>query len=427
MLVIFKTAKLLRTKQQINHLPKLISMKKILLSFLLAIPVLGFSQSFQVNLQGQKQTAMGGAGAGLALDEAAVFFNPGAVSFLKKNGVQAGVNGIWLKTAFNQTGSSITEHNKSKVPTPAAAYAVFGSPESRLRFGIGAYTPFGGAMHWKEDWSGKFTVTSLDLQAIYIQPTLSLKITDQIGIGAGLVYALGKVDLQRAVPYTNNTGQQATAQLKGNSKDFGWNAGIFIKTISGMSVGITHRSQVSATVKNGDAIFANVPSSVQPLLPASFNATLPLPATSTVGFGFYPSEKTTIALDVNWVWWHTYKDLAFYYNNGTSTVSPRNYHDAATFRVGIQNQASSFLTLRAGAGYALSPVGTGYVTPEVPDANRILLSAGIGLKPSERFGVDFSFLYENLKSRTETNIESGLSGTFKTVAYIPGVALSYKF
>lgn len=39
-------------------------MKKILLSFLLAIPVFGFSQSFQVNLQGQKQTGMAGAGTG---------------------------------------------------------------------------------------------------------------------------------------------------------------------------------------------------------------------------------------------------------------------------------------------------------------------------------------------------------------------------
>lgn len=401
-------------------------MKKILLSFLLATPVLGFSQSFQVNLQGQKQTAMGGAGAGLALDEAAVFFNPGAVSFFKQNGLQAGAHGIFLKAAFNETGSQTTEYNKNKVPTPAAAYAVFGAPEGRLRFGIGAYTPFGGAMHWNENWTGKYTLTSLDLRAIYIQPTVSLKITDNIGIGAGLVYALGHVDLKRALPYTSN-GQQTTAQLKGDSKDFGWNAGIFIKTVSGVSVGLTHRSQVTAHVEDGAANFFNAPASVQPLLPGKFNASLPLPATSTIGFGFYPSEKTTIALDVNWVWWHTYKELGFYYDNGTSTVSPRNYHDAATFRLGIQNETTSFLTLRAGVGYALSPVGAGYVTPEVPDADRLLLSAGIGLKPTARLGIDFSFLYENLKSRTETNHETNLSGTFKTLAYIPGVALSYKF
>ncbi|PYF70724.1 OmpP1/FadL family transporter [Pedobacter nutrimenti] len=404
-------------------------MKKILLSVLLAVPVWGFSQSFQVNLQGQKQTAMGGAGTGVAMDEAAVFFNPGAVSFLKQNGVQGGVNGIILKTSFSQAGSNITEHNQNKLPTPFAAYAVFGSPQNRLRFGLGVYTPFGGAMHWDTNWTGKYTVTSLDLQAVYIQPTLSLKITDNIGIGGGVVYSLGKVDLRRAIPITLNNGESSTAQLKGTSKDFGWNAGIYINTLSGVTIGISHRSKINATVDNGDANFV-VPDALKPTFPTKFNAQLPLPATSTIGFGFYPSDKTTIALDVNWVQWHVYKDLAFDYDNNTripDTKSPRNYHDAATFRLGIENKVSSIVALRAGVGYALTPVGDGYVTPEVPDANRLLLSAGIGFKPSERFGVDFSFLYENVKSRSGTNIETGLNGTFKTVAFIPGVALSYKF
>lgn len=404
-------------------------MKKIFLSLLLVIPILGFSQSFQVNLQGQKQIGMAGAGTGVAMDEAAVFFNPGAVSFLKQNGIQGGVSTIFLKSVFNEAGTDRLEYNKNRVPTPFQVYAVFGSPEKRLRFGLGAYTPFGGAMHWDENWSGKYTVTALDLHAIYIQPTISLKITDEIGIGAGLVYAMGKVDLQRAIPLTLNNGQSATAQLKGDSHDFGWNAGIYVKTLSGISIGVTHRSQVTAAVDNGDAIFV-VPSALVSGFPTKFTAKLPLPATSSIGFGFYPSEKTTLALDVNWVHWNKYKELAFVYDNNDrveNTRSPRNYHDAATFRLGVENQTTANIALRAGIGYALTPVGKGYVTPEVPDANRLLLSAGIGLKPTERLGIDFSFLYENVVSRTEENIETGLNGTFKTVVYIPGVAVSYKF
>lgn len=404
-------------------------MKKILLSILLAVPILGYSQSFQVNLQGQKQIAMGGAGTGVALDEAAVFFNPGAVSFLKNNGVQAGISPLYLKTAFRENGSNITEYNKTKWATPIQGYAVFGSPASRLRFGMGIYTPFGGEMHWQENWTGKYTVTSLQLRAIYIQPTLSYRITDQIGIGGGLVYSMGKVDLRRAVPLTLNNGESATAKLEGDSHDFGWNAGIYIKTISGVSIGITHRSQVTANVKDGDATF-DVPSALKSSFPTKFTAALPLPATSTIGLGFYPSEKTIIAVDANWVRWSKYKELAFDYDNNAripDTKSPRNYHDAATLRVGIQNQTTQRLVLRAGAGYAFTPVSKGYVTPEVPDANRLLLSAGIGFKASEKFNIDLSFLYENVKARNETNIETGLSGEFKTLAYIPGISLTYKW
>lgn len=404
-------------------------MKKILLSILLALPILGFSQSFQVNLQGQKQIAMGGAGTGVALDEASIFYNPGAVSFLKENGVQAGVNPILLRTSFRENGSIITEHNKNNVATPFMGYAVFGSPASRLRFGIGAYTPFGGAMHWQENWTGKYTVTSLDLRAIYIQPTVSYRITDQIGIGGGLVYSMGKVDLRRALPLTLNNGQSATAKLEGDTHDFGWNAGIYIKTLSGVSIGVTHRSEVNATVKSGDATF-NVPDALVTGFPTKFSATLPLPATSTIGFGFYPSEKTTIAFDANWVHWSKYKELAFDYDNNSriaDTKSPRNYHDAAALRLGIQNQTTTKLVLRAGIGYAFTPVSKGYVTPEVPDANRLLLSAGIGYKASNRFNVDLSFLFEDVKARNETNIETGLSGEFKTLAYIPGISFTYKF
>lgn len=404
-------------------------MKKILLGLLLGLPILGYSQSFQVNLQGQKQTAMAGAGTGVALDEAAVFFNPGAVSFLKKNGVQAGISPLYLKTAFRENGSNITEYNKDKLATPVMGYAVFGNPEGRLRFGLGIYTPFGGAMHWNEDWTGKYTITSLDLQAIYIQPTISLKITDNIGIGGGLVYSMGKVDLRRAVPLTLNNGQSGTAKLEGDTHDFGWNAGIYVKTVSGVSIGVTHRSQVTARVKDGDATF-NVPEALIAGFPTKFTAELPLPATSSIGLGFYPSEKTTIALDANWVHWNKYKELAFVYNNNQrveNTRSPRNYHDAAALRLGIQNQTTERLALRAGVGYAFTPVSKGYVTPEVPDANRVLLSAGIGYKASEHFNIDFSFLYENVKARNETNIETGLSGEFKTVAYIPGISLSYKW
>jgi len=404
-------------------------MKKILLSFLLVVPILGYSQSFQVNLQGQKQIGMAGAGTGVAIDEASIFFNPGAVSFLKQNGIQVGVNPIFMRSAFRENGSNITEYNEHKVATPFQGYAVFGSPADRLRFGIGVYTPFGGAMHWQQNWTGKYTVTSLDLRAIYFQPTLSYKITDHIGIGAGLVYSQGHVDLQRAVPLTLSNGESATAKLEGDSHDFGWNAGIYLETEVGITIGITHRSEINATIKNGDATF-NVPDALNGTFPTKFSATLPLPGTSTLGLGFHPSDKTLIDFDVNWVQWSKYKNLAFNYNNNAAipnTSSPRNYHDAATLRLGIQNQTTAKLALRAGVGYAFTPVSEGYVTPEVPDADRILLSAGIGYKPTKNFNIDVSFLYEDVRKRNETNIESGLSGEFKTVAYIPGISLTYKW
>lgn len=404
--------------------------KKLLLGACLAMPATILAQGFQVNLQGQKQIGMAGAGAGTVMDGSSIFFNPGAVSMLKDNEINLGVSPLLFKSAFLQSGSSTVENNKNEIAPPFEAYAVWGPKSGKYKLGIGAYTPFGGLVNWGDQWSGRYSLISLNLKAIYIQPTISVKITDNIGLGAGFVYNHGDVNLQRAVPITQSNGQDSKATLKGSGEGYGWNAGVYFKTLSGITIGVTHRSKVVTKLNGGDAIF-EFPSSIPAAsLPTKFDAELPLPATTSLGFGFYPSRKTTVAFDINWVHWNVYKELAFDYDNNATvpdTKSPRNYSDGASLKLGINQQQTEKLALRAGIGYAFTPVKDGYVTPEAPDANRLILSAGLGYSFSKKFVVDLSFLYEAVKERTQTNMESGLAGTFKTHVYIPGIGISYKF
>jgi len=60
-------------------------MRKLLLLALALAPVLAFGQGFQVNLEGQKQIAMGHTGTCILQYGASVFFNPGAVARLPEN------------------------------------------------------------------------------------------------------------------------------------------------------------------------------------------------------------------------------------------------------------------------------------------------------------------------------------------------------
>jgi long-chain fatty acid transport protein len=403
--------------------------KKLLLAASLAMPATIFAQGFQVNLQGQKQIGMAGAGAGTAMDGASLFFNPGAMSMLKKNQINFGVSPLFFKSAFLKAGSNNVENNVDEIAPPFEAYAVFGPKSGKIKFGIGAYTPFGGLVNWGDKWSGKYSLISLNLKAIYIQPTISVKLTDNIGLGAGFVYNHGSVNLQKAVPITKADGSDSKATLDGSGEGYGYNVGIYFKTLSGVTIGIVHKSKVVTKINGGDATF-DVPTALQSSFPTKFDSQLPLPATTSLGFGFYPCPKTTIAFDANWVHWSVYKELAFHYDNNTrvpDTKSPRNYSDGASLKLGINQQQTEKLALRAGVGYAFTPVRDGYVTPEAPDANRIILSAGLGYDFSSKFSLDLSFLYEGIKSRTQTNNESNLSGTFKTTVYIPGIGLSYKF
>jgi long-chain fatty acid transport protein len=71
-------------------------------------------------------------------------------------------------------------------------------------------------------------------------------------------------------------------------------------------------------------------------------------------------------------------------------------------------------------------VQDGYVTPETPDNNRISYTAGLSYAIGTHFEVDASFFFTKL-SREDTNLETGLSGKFTTIALVPGIGLNYKF
>jgi long-chain fatty acid transport protein len=405
-------------------------MKKLLLLIMWFIPATIFAQGFQVNLNGQKQIAMGHTGTGLLQDGASVSFNPGAVAMLPDNYVQAGISPLFFKSGFMGAGSGDIAYTKNKVATPFNAYGVWGPKASRWKAGFGVYTPFGGLTDWGSNWEGRYVVESLNLKAIFFQPTFSYKLTNYLSIGAGFIYNHVTVDLQRAIPISGPDGNPGQARLTGGGKGYGWNAGVFLKANPNFTIGLNYRSQVNTNIKYGDAIFS-VANSAQPNFPQpnTFNAGIPLPSTASIGFGYTPTTKLTLALDASMVGWHSYKALAFDYASNTAalqdTYSPRNYRDAFSIRGGAQYKTSTKVAVRAGGGYVSTAVRDGYVTPEVPDANRYYLTAGLGYQVTKKLDLDLSFEYEHLLSRFQTNIESNLSGTFKSSVYIPGVSLSY--
>lgn len=407
-------------------------MRKFFLTLLCSAPLLLFAQGFQVNLQGSKQNAMAGAGSALILDESTVFFNPGSMSMVDFNAVSAGVSPLWFKSAFNASTTDKIEHVRNDIATPIAAYALWGPKAEKWKLGLGVYTPFGGLVDWGNTWSGKYTLSSLNLKSIYIQPTISYRFTDRLGIGVGFVYNYSEVDLQRMLPISFSDGQDAHAQLKGSGRGYGWNAGVYYRIPNLMAISLVHHSKVNTKLTDGDAVFT-VPTSVEASFPEgnTFSAQLPLPSTTTLGLSFPVNEQIDIAVDASFVNWKVYKVLAFDYRVNTpllqDTRSARHYSNGGSVKVGIQHRTTDKLILRAGTAYVLTPVKDGYVTPEAPDANRFILSAGFGYAISQRWELNASFLFEDIESRTQTNKETGLSGTFKTYVYAPGISLSYKW
>ncbi|WP_375435890.1 OmpP1/FadL family transporter [uncultured Hymenobacter sp.] len=392
---------------------------------------------YQVTLAGQKNNGMGGVGVGLSLDQAAMFYNPGALAMVKDRGVQLGVNATLARNAFVAEGGSQQRQLRNSTVTPFNLYAGFGPAEGKFRAGIAVYTPFGSKLQYANGWEGRTSLTDITLESIYVQPTFSYAITDKLSIGAGLmILAYGSVNLQRDIPLPDSFGH---IELDGKAENkIGYNAGIFFKPSDKLSVGISYRSKIDAQVKGGDVTFSNVSASFASRFEATkFDATLPLPATTSIGIGIMPNENLTIGLDANFVEWSKYRVLRFDFdkqvNGNTFSESKRFYEDALTFRVGGQYKLTSGLTVRAGGSYDMTPVKDGYVTPETPDNDRI--SGTLGASYSfGKFGVDLSSQFVSIQKRTQTTqdlLNNGttdrIAGTYKTNIVIPGLGLNYNF
>ncbi|MBO0358305.1 outer membrane protein transport protein [Hymenobacter sp. BT186] len=392
---------------------------------------------YQVTLAGQKNNGMGGVGVGLSLDQAAMFYNPGALAMVRDRGVQVGVNFTLARNAYVAEGGSQQRELRNSTVTPFNLYAGFGPAEGKFRAGIAVYTPFGSKLQYANGWEGRTSLTDITLESIYVQPTFSYAITDKLSIGAGLmILAYGAVNLQRDIALPDSFGH---IELDGKAeKKLGYNAGIFFKPSEKLSVGISHRSKIDAQVKGGDVTFSNISSSFASRFEATkFDASLPLPATTSLGIGVMPNENLTIGLDVNFVQWSAYRVLRFDFdkqvNGNTFSESKRYYQDALTFRVGGQYKLTSGLTVRAGGSYDATPVKDGYVTPETPDNDRV--SGTLGASYSfGKFGLDISGQYISIKKRTQTAQEllnngttDRIAGTYKTNIVIPGLGLNYNF
>jgi long-chain fatty acid transport protein len=395
---------------------------------------------YQVNLASQRQIGMGHTGTGLVTGTSSIFFNPGAMSHLGYNGVTIGGSGILSKIAYSAPESAgITARTDNPTGTPFQVYGVYNITD-KFAAGLGVYTPFGSTVNWGNEWGGRYGMDQLKLQAIYVQPTVSYAINEKIGVGVGLTYVMGSVNLQRAVPVQNQDGTEGSIELDGKANSaFGFNAGIFFQPTEQLSIGVNYRSRVDLNVEDGDVTFNNIPGGPpSALFPSgtAFNAELPMPSTLSVGVGFKPSERLTLALDVSYVGWDAYERLRFDFSQpvgrpapeGLVSESARNYKNAFIYRIGGEYMVAEGLALRAGAYLDKTPVQDGYLTPETPDSDSRGLSAGIGYSISENISIDASFLYINKKERTDAaNLSGGIAGTYKSVAYIPGIGLNFKF
>ncbi len=381
---------------------------------------------YQVRLQGQKQTGIGLIGTPFNFGASSMFYNPGALSMMKnKYDFSLGASFIMAKVVFQKDATDYQAKTDNPIGTPFYFYGA-GKITDKLVVGVGVYTPFGSSTKWDDDWAGQMLIQNISLSAIFYQLTASYQINEKIGIGAGFIYATGKVKLNKALPYTNSE-----ANLEGNTSNIGFNVGMYFKPNDKFSFGIDYRSKIIMKMKDGDATFT-VPSALSSNLPKDnkFDAELPMPANLDFGLAFNVNEKLTLAAEVNWVMWSTYDSLIFTFKEGgdlLNSANPREYKDSWIIRIGGQYKLNDKLTLRAGGYYDPTPTNEKYFNPETISLNTTGLTLGLSYQPIENLSIDLSYLHLFGQEAEKAYEPDNFSGKYKTQTAIPGIGISYSF
>ncbi len=404
-------------------------MKKITLllvsSFLLAMDLL--AGGYQVRLQGNKQNGMGLVGTSLRLGSSSVFYNPGALSLMPNQfHFEVGGSAILSHVDFQLAGTNSNWQTDNPMGTPFYFYGA-AKLNDWMTLGLGIYTPYGSSAKWDDDWAGKFLIQNISLQAIFFQPTLSVKIGDKLGLGAGFVYAMGDVELNKALNY----GADASVNLNGSTNTYGFNLGAYYQASEQLSIGLNYRSNVSMSMEGGTASFI-IPQSLSTTIPTAnrFSAELPLPANLDFGIAYQVNSRLLLAVELDWVMWGAYESLDFTFEEQgdlLNSVNPREFSDSYIPRIGGEYTVSESLTVRAGMYYDRSPSNEDYFTPETVSLNTFAYTLGFSYRPTSSLSIDASFLQLFGGKAERTYQPDNFGGTYQANTIIPGMGVSFHF
>ncbi len=367
-------------------------MKKSIFMFILAaISLNSYAEGYQVNAQSQKNVAMGHTGTGLMLGASSVHFNPGALGLMqKKYELSLGGTLVYSDIVFSKQNSTYQSETDSPTGTPFYFYGAMRISDKFVA-SLGVNTPFGNSLAWDKNWDGRYLIQDIALKAIVAQPTLSYKISDKLGFGLGAMIVFGGVDLNKGLPLMG-VEEEAHVNLKGSTTAVGFNTGLFYQASDALSLGLNYRSRVGMKMEGGDADF-----SVSPAMGAAFpaknkfDAELPLPANLTFGAGYKVNEKLTLAVDLQYVFWDTYKSLDFDFEENTpqlkDSYNVRNYENTLIYRLGAEYVANEKLIIRAGIYYDESPISEDFLTPETPGMNKVGMSVGASYMLNDRLSL----------------------------------------
>jgi long-chain fatty acid transport protein len=426
-----------------------------------------------------------------AADASTIFANPAGLSRLEGRQFMGGVTALVPHSTFQDSGSTRFTRTPTGGKTSQDDYApeVVAAPslyysqkiDDRWTAGVGVFVPYGTKLDYDWNWSGRYALTNIKLEAVTINPSVSFKVNDQHAFGFGIDAEYMKARLGQGVdvpgtiaaaqasgsgaalarqilalggnPAALATAGDAHGSIEGKDWGYGFNLGYMYSPTESTRFGIAYRSSIKHELKGG-AIwdFSGVTSSpvVNGVLQGASHhfdsaarVDLRTPETLSVNAFHQFDEKWAGMADVTWSRTSRMENIDIQFvgtSEGDETIRQQ-WKNTVRVSVGGNYKLNDAVTLRAGIAHDDAPIRSDQLRhAALPDADRLQLSFGANWKLTPNSSLDMAYSYLDFKdangnysnncnplATTCTGNGETTRGTWKTHMQLVGLAYNVRF
>ncbi|WP_291327690.1 OmpP1/FadL family transporter [Desulfovibrio sp. UCD-KL4C] len=385
--------------------------------------------------------ALGGAMIARADDPSAIAWNPAGITQLSGTQFLAGVTGISIKNELTTTynGKSQSQNLKDKIYTPPHSYFTHQLTD-KVWLGVGTFTRFGLGTSFSEDWAGRYSSYSTELNTFSINPNIAYKYNKYLSFAMGVELMYVRADLRNKIDPTgaddpDDTSHDIDQRIIVDGVTPGFNAGLRITPNDQWAFGFSYRSKMLHHA-DGSASY-NVPDGISTtnyFNDSEITMSMNTPNMFFFGLEYKPVPNFSVEADAIYSEWSSYSDISYGFSKATAIgrkniTIDKKWEDVWRFQFGLEYLPIENLALRAGYVYDQSPIREGYEDYMIPANDRQILSTGFGLT-FDKLVVDVSYMYLWMKDRT-INARPGTgiidTSTKNGQSHVVGFSLGYNF
>ena len=380
-----------------------------------------------------------------AQDASTLFKNPAGMSLLEGSQAQAGLQLLYGSVQFTpDAGPSArlgrNDGGNALGALPGGSFFYVNDLTERVKVGVGAFSYFGLAEKYNDNWVGRYYVQESALLGMSIEPAVSLRVTDWLSVGGGPNVMFGYLKNKTAI--NNQTPGAPDGQLYVQDQTWGVGGigGILIQPREGTRFGVSYVSPVNLDFSPTPTIGGVVPS-LRTALANRSQLNLGVTVPQTVMFGLYQElcPKWAVMADVGWQNWHQLGEATVSVatpggaQTPTITTTQLEYQDTWHGALGLQYRYSEKWQFTGGFAYDTSAVSDGNRGVVLPMGQQYRYGLGAQYQLNEKLnvGAAYEFVWMGdmpVTQGSDTSTRGRVSGGFND-AWISffTLNLTYKF